>query len=237
MTGWHMDTYSHIQGISYFPIYLEIKGKKVLVVGGGIVAQRKIESLLETGALIVVVSIKVTNQIRQFEKEGRIKIIGRQYEESFLENVFMVIAATDNAELNHRVSKDAREKGLLINAVDQPQDCNFIFPSVMKRGDLTLAISTSGKSPALARKIREQLEQEFGQEYEVLLKIMGNLRKEILSWKLPQDRNKGLFNQLIEGSLLEAARKRDWNRASEIINRILDMNYSSAQIKKMGEGH
>lgn len=232
-----MDTYSHIQGISYFPIYLEIKGKKVLVVGGGIVAQRKIESLLETGALIVVVSIKVTNQIRQFEKEGRIKIIGRQYEESFLENVFMVIAATDNAELNHRVSKDAREKGLLINAVDQPQDCNFIFPSVMKRGDLTLAISTSGKSPALARKIREQLEQEFGQEYEVLLKIMGNLRKEILSWKLPQDRNKGLFNQLIEGSLLEAARKRDWNRASEIINRILDMNYSSAQIKKMGEGH
>ena len=222
--------------VRYFPIYLEIKNKKILVIGGGVVAQRKIESLLEAGANVAVVSKDLTQQLREYKKDGKIIVIGRDYEEKLLENVFMVIAATDDVELNHRISQDALKKGLLINAVDQPEDCNFIFPSVIKRGDLIVAISTSGKSPALAKKIREQLEQEFGSEYEILLNIMGNLRKEIFSWKLPQNQNSLLFSQLIEGSLLEAIHGQNWNQITEIINTILNRDYSIDHIKKIGEG-
>jgi len=223
--------------VGYFPIYLDIRNKKVLVVGGGVIAQRKIESLLEAGANILLASKELTRQIRKYEEEGRIFVIGCEYEKKYLEKVFMVIAATDDAELNHRISQDALEKGLLINAVDQPEDCNFIFPSVLKRGDLVLAISTSGKSPALAKKIREQLEQEFGNEYEILLNIMGFLRKEIFSWNLPQHQNSLLFRQLIAGALPEAIHEKNWKRVTEIINSTLNKNYSRELIKKMGEGN
>jgi precorrin-2 dehydrogenase/sirohydrochlorin ferrochelatase len=148
----------------------------------------------------------------------------------------MVIAATNDAELNRQVSRDAQTKGLLINAVDQPRDCNFIFPSILKRGDLVLAISTSGKSPALARKIREQLEQQFGKEYEVLLAIMGHLRKEILARNLSQENNSRLFKGLIEGPLPEVVRERRWDEAAEIINRILNRGYTAQQVKEIGKG-
>ena len=222
--------------VRYFPIYLEIRNKKILVIGGGVVAQRKIESLLGAGANIVVVSKDLTPQIREYQEEGRIAVVGREYDKALLEKVFMVIAATDEAELNHRISRDAMEKGLLVNAVDQPKDCNFIFPSLLKRGDLVLAISTSGKSPALAKKIRERLELEFGDEYEILLNIMGYLRQEIFSWNLPQHKNSQLFGQLIEGSLLDAIHEKNWDRATKIINTTLNRDYSIGKIKTIGEG-
>lgn len=225
------------KNVIYFPVYLEISNRKVLVVGGGAVAQRKIESLLEAGAVIIVASKDLTPKIEQYGEEGKIMIIGREYEDGFLENVFMVIAATDDADLNHRISQDALKKGLLINAVDQPSDCNFIFPSIIRRGDLILAISTSGKSPALARKIRTELEHEFGKEYEILLNIMGELRKKILSLRLPQEKNSLLFKQLIEGPMPEAIRDGNWGLATEIINTILNKDYSLDQVKKMGEGN
>jgi precorrin-2 dehydrogenase/sirohydrochlorin ferrochelatase len=220
----------------YFPIFLEIRHKNVLVIGGGVIAQRKIESLMEAGANIVVASKDLTPQIKKYEKEGRIVVVGREYDKAFLEEVFMVIAATDDAELNHRISQDAIEKGLLVNAVDQPKDCNFIFPSVVKRGDLVLAISTSGKSPALAKKIRERLEQEFGDEYEIFLNIMGYLRQEIFSWNLPQHKNSQLFGQLTEGDLLEAIHKKKWDRVTKIINQVLNRDYSIEKLKTVGEG-
>jgi precorrin-2 dehydrogenase/sirohydrochlorin ferrochelatase len=229
-----MEKNKHSSG--YFPVFLEIKDKKVVVIGGGVIAQRKIETLLEAEADIIVASKKINHQIRKYEEKGRIRIIGHEYAKNLLENVFMVIAATDDSELNHRISQDAMEKGLLINAVDQPKDCNFIFPSVLKRGDLVLAISTSGKSPALAKKLREQLEQEFGDEYEILLNIMGYLRQEIFSWNLPQHQNSLLFGQLTEGDLLKAIEEKNWDGVTEIINTTLNRDYSSEQIKKIGQG-
>lgn len=229
-----MENNKHSSG--YFPVFLEIRDKTVVVIGGGVVAQRKIESLLGAGANMVVVSKTLTPQIREYKEEGRIAVVGREYDKALLEEVFMVIAATDEAELNHRISRDAMEKGLLVNAVDQPKDCNFIFPSVLKRGDLVLAISTSGKSPALSKKIRERLEHEFGDEYEILLNIMGYLRQEIFSWNLPQHKNSQLFGQLIEGSLLDAIHEKNWDRATKIINTTLNRDYSIGKIKTVGEG-
>ena len=219
----------------FFPVYLDIRGKRVLVVGGGMIAQRKITSLLECGAVVFVVSRELTPLVNQYREEGRIKIIGREYEKYLLDNIFMVIAATDDTQLNHQISQDSTARGLLINAVDQPEDCNFIFPSVLKRGDLVLSISTSGKSPALARKIRERLEHEFGNEYARLLNIMGGIRKEVLSWGLPQSKNSLLFKELIDGPLPEAIRVENWDWAAEIIKTTLNKDYTSEQIKQMGE--
>ena len=115
----------------------------------------------------------------------------------------MVITATDDADLNHRISRCARERRVLVNAVDQPPDCDFIVPSIIRRGDLLIAISTSGKSPAMARKIREGLETQFGQEYEAFLSMMGRLRKAVLSLGLTQAENSRIFKEIVDADLLE----------------------------------
>ncbi|MBW2096406.1 MAG: bifunctional precorrin-2 dehydrogenase/sirohydrochlorin ferrochelatase [Deltaproteobacteria bacterium] len=157
--------------MSYYPIFLNLSYKKALVVGGGLVAQRKVETLLEHGASTSVVSQKLTVRLKELAEEKKIQYLGPEFSEEYLDDMFLVIAATDDQELNHRVSLCAQERGLLVNAVDQPEDCNFIVPSIVRRGDLQVAISTSGKSPALARKLRQELEVQFGEEYEKLLSL------------------------------------------------------------------
>jgi precorrin-2 dehydrogenase/sirohydrochlorin ferrochelatase len=151
--------------MGYYPVALDLNGKSVLVVGGGNVAERKVESLLAYNALIHIISRDLTYKLQSLVESGKIHRIDESFTEKHLEGILMVVAATDNKELNHRVSECAVKKGLLINAVDQPADCNFFFPSVVKKGDLSIAISTSGKSPALAKRIREELEIQFGNEF------------------------------------------------------------------------
>ncbi len=162
---------------SFYPILVDLQGKKALVVGGGKVAQRKIENLLDYGASVHVVARELTGELEHLHCERRIQFLGPEFSESYLEGAFLVIAATDDASLNRRVSQEAQKRGQLINAVDQPADCNFIVPSVLSRGDLLIAVSTSGKSPAFARKVRVELEQHFGEEYGFFLTLMGNLRE------------------------------------------------------------
>jgi len=177
----------------FYPILVDLQGKKALVVGGGKVAQRKIESLLEYGASVHVIARELTAELEQLRSRKRIELLGGEFSEAHLEGAFLVIAATDDALLNRRVSQEAQKRGLLVNAVDQPADCNFIVPSVLSRGDLLIAVSTSGKSPAFARKVRLELDQHFGKEYGFFLNLMGNLRKEILRLGLSQEENKKGF--------------------------------------------
>lgn len=207
--------------MSYYPVFLNLTDKKVLVVGGGLVAQRKVETLLEHGASISVVSRDLTPRLTELVKTQRIAFVGSEFTEEHLAVVFLVIAATDDPMLNHRVSMDAQERGLLINAVDQPEDCNFIVPSILRRGDLQVAISTSGKSPALARKIRQELELQFGQEYEKLLLLMGSVREQVLSRGLPQEENRRIFKEIVESDMLEAIAQRDRERVKKILKRAL----------------
>ncbi len=150
---------------SFYPILVDLQAKKALVVGGGKVAQRKIETLLEYGATVQVIAMDLTEELERLQTDQRIEFLGGEFSEALLEGSFLVIAATDDASLNHRVSQAAQQRGLLVNAVDQPADCNFIVPSVLSRGDLLIAVSTSGKSPAFAKKVRVELEQHFGEEY------------------------------------------------------------------------
>jgi precorrin-2 dehydrogenase/sirohydrochlorin ferrochelatase len=214
----------------YYPIFLDLEGKRILVVGGGRVAQRKIVSLVEHGALVQVIAKELNTYVASMARKGLIEYAGQEFEESHLEGVFLVIAATDDASLNRLVSDKAMNKGLLVNAVDQPSECNFIVPSVLRRGDLVVAVSTSGKSPAFARKVREDLEKHLGNEFELFLTLMGNIRKRVLSQGFTQERNRELFEELVKSQLLGSIRANDWGRAASIISKVLGRTFSPEEI-------
>lgn len=205
--------------MAYYPIFLELKGKKILIVGGGQVAERKVETLLDCGAEINIVSLRLTDKLNKIIENNGLHYLQEEFQEEHLDGVFLVIAATDDRNLNHKISTMAQEKGLLINAVDQPADCNFIVPSIVRKGDLQIAISTSGKSPALARRLREQLDRQFGDEYKDFLVLMGLLRKEILSKGLSQKENSRIFHEIVESDILEALARKDGGRVESILSR------------------
>lgn len=206
---------------NYYPIFVDMDGTEVLVVGGGAVARRKIENLLEYGAVVNVVSRKLHPALKPLLAEGKFKILGSEFEPSQLNDVRMVIAATDDKETNRKVSAAARQRGLLVNAVDQPADCSFIVPAVVRRGALTIAVSTSGHSPALASRIRKQIEKGFGQEYEIYLALLGRVRRLLLKLELTSDENSRMFHELVEGRLLEALKAGDREQVEDELRRVL----------------
>ena len=210
--------------MSYYPIYLELEGKVVLVVGGGSVARRKVETLLAYGAVVHIVSKALTPELKKMVETDRILQIGDVFVEKHLDHAFLAIAATDDTELNHVISRKARKRGILVNAVDQPLDCDFIVPSIIRKGDLSIAISTSGKSPALAKKIRKQMDLLFGKEYERFLILMGRLRPEILSLGLKQEENSRIFHEIVHSDILRALADEKWGEVEDILNRILPNN-------------
>ena len=207
--------------MAYYPIFIKLDGKTALVVGGGKVAQRKIETLLEYGASIHIISTEFTDKLKQLIEAGEIRRMGEKFENKHLDEAFLVIAATDDEKLNHEISETAQKRGILINAVDQPDDCSFIVPSIVKRGDLMIAISTSGKSPALARKLRKKLDRQFGSEYEAFLILMGCLRKEVLKIGMSQEENSRIFKKIVDSDVLEALACHDRDRAVSTLKRIL----------------
>lgn len=215
----------------YYPIFLDLHGEKVLVVGGGAVARRKIDTLLACEARVHVIAKELMPPLDVYADEGKIRSLGGEFEEKALKGFFLVIAATNDRGLNSRVGKAAKEMGLLVNAVDQPSDCNFIVPSILRRGDLQIAVSTSGKSPAMARKVRQDMERVFGEEYGHLLALMGYIRKEILSRGLSQRENREIFYRITESPILEALKNKDWHGAARILCDILNREVTAGELK------
>jgi precorrin-2 dehydrogenase/sirohydrochlorin ferrochelatase len=216
----------------YYPILVDLSGQKVVVVGGGNVAQRKIESLLQYGPEVLVVARELTPGLSRYTEQGKITHLGREFQKDQVDGAILVIAATDDPALNRLVSASARDRGILVNAVDQPGDCTFIVPSVLKRGDLLIAVSTSGKSPALARRVREDLESLFGEEYEGVLILMGNLRKEILSRGLGQEEKKGIFENIVNSGILRMIREKDWESVAFLLSEALERPVSGEETVK-----
>ena len=159
-----------------YPIFLNIQGKRCVVIGAGKVALRKVKMLLDCVARVSVISPKPHLEIVRLSKEKRIQLIQRGYKPRDLKKSAIVIACTDVKEVNRKVADEARRTGLLVNVADDPELSNFIIPSFFRRGNLTVSVSTSGKSPALARKIRMKLEKSFGKEYASLLSLVGEVR-------------------------------------------------------------
>jgi siroheme synthase-like protein len=165
--------------MNYYPIYLNMTERRCLVIGGGAVAERKIAGLLEAGAKLTVVSPAITDTIAHWAKEHGIELIARRYRTSDLTEHEIVFVATDDGAANAQVFSDGRRLGVWVNAADDPEHCDFILPSVLRRGDLTVAVSSGGTSPALSRTIREELEIYFTEEYGLLAKMAAEARAEL----------------------------------------------------------
>ena len=188
--------------MKYYPVHLDINNRNVLVVGGGSVGTRKVKTLLDCGARVTVVSPEVSRQLRELAASGDIILAERSYQSEDLTGVFVVIGATDDETLNQQISSDADRLNTLCNIADRPEVCNFILPSIVQRDDLVITISTSGQSPALAKKLRKTLENQFGEEYGTLLQLMGAIRKKLLQQAHKPEAHKPLFEQLINSDLI-----------------------------------
>jgi|SRR3990170_67047 len=205
----------------YYPIFLDIKDKPCVVIGGGNVAERKVISLLDAGARVVVISPVLTPALKKLAREKTINYCPKSYEEGDLKGFFLAYSATDNSSVNRKVFNEAKREGILLNVVDVPKLCNFIVPSVVDRGDLLIAISTSGKSPAMAKKIRQRLEKEFGREYAIFLNIMGKVRAKLLTRSKESDTNKRMFEKLVNSPLLEWIKKGEKEKVDRFLKEAL----------------
>ena len=167
--------------MNLFPIFLKLGGRPCLVVGGGAIAEGKIAGLLEAGAAITVVAPEVRDAVREWSRSARITWIARRFCPSDLEGAFLVVAATSRLEVNDLVFREARKRGILCNVVDDPERCDFYYPAVLRRGRLQIAISTGGLSPALAQRLRRELEHQFSTDYGDWLEELGETRRRLIS--------------------------------------------------------
>ena len=211
--------------MKYYPINLNIKNKNCLVVGGGAVGARKTSTLLKSGAATTVVSPEFSLTFIDLEKQGA-TLLKKKYNKEDLDNVFLVIGATDNRELNLEISKHAKDMSVLCNIADLPGKSDFILPSIVDREDLLITISTSGKSPALAKKIKENLEHEFGNEYADFLIIMGKIRQKLLSKKHAPHEHKIIFQRLINSGLLDTIKNKDYAKINNLLHKLLGKDYT-----------
>jgi len=187
----------------YYPMMLNIEEKICVIVGGGDIAYRKILELLEYGANITVISLSVNQDIKALFDNKDIDYIENTYHKEYIKEAYIVIAATNDNKVNNQVFIDCSKENILVNVVDDPKNCSFIVPSKIKRGDLTISISTNGKSPTLSKAIREELEKKYDENYEVFLNILGDVRKEVLTEVKDSKRKKEIFNAIIKKDYLE----------------------------------
>ncbi len=160
-----------------FPIFLKLQGRKCLVVGAGKIAEQKLGSLIEAGAAVTVVAPEASEAIRQRVNAGEVRWHQREFAANDIDGAVLLIAATGNPDVNERVFQEAEARGILCNAVDEPKRCHFYYPSVVRRGDLQIAISTNGKSPALAQRLRAELEARFDTAYADWVEWLGTVRE------------------------------------------------------------
>jgi precorrin-2 dehydrogenase/sirohydrochlorin ferrochelatase len=198
----------------YHPIFVDLRDKLVVVVGGGMVAARKVEPLLKAGARIKVIAPEVVDEIGQC---AQVEIVSREYKKGDLKGASLVIAATHSEETNRAVSRDALSKRIFCNVVDSPELCTFIVPSVVERGPIKIAISTGGFSPALSRRLRMIIGKNLGEEYVILAAILGKIRPLVRSSTGVSEDHRRLFEVLIDSELLDAIRANDRGLAEDIL--------------------
>lgn len=203
----------------YYPIYIDIEDRHVVIVGGGTVCARKAETMMKYGARVTVVSPQLSDEIEGWAAAGQLSVRRKVYEEGDLDGASIVIASTDNACVNGRVARDCRRRHIPVNVVDVTHLCEFIVPAIVEQGSVTLAVSTGGKSPALARTLKEDLQKFVGREYAEVNDLLGTLRKEAKK-VLPTDVDrKRFFDSILAAGILEMLRVGRRRDALETIRR------------------
>ena len=189
--------------MSLFPLFLKLRDRLSVVVGGGSVAESKIPGLLAAGARVRVVAPSVTDRIAAWTRYGGVSWIAKEFEPHDLDGCFLVIAATSAPGVNELVYREADARGILCNAVDDPGRCHFYYGAIVQRGDLQIAISTNGKSPALAQRLRRELESQFGPEYEAWLEWLGTARQVLRAGENDPELGKKLLHLLASREMFE----------------------------------
>ena len=189
-----------------YPIFLSVSGVRCVVVGAGQVAQRKAQSLLSAGAAVTVVAPEATPRVELLSVEGRLQWLAEGYQPEHLDGARLVFAATDDSELNQRVAADARSRGALVNVAEPPEAGDFAVPATIKRGEICIAVSTGGASPALARMLREQIESVVGEEYAALVKLLGELRGTVEQQVKAQNKRQKVYETILKSDVLALLR-------------------------------
>jgi siroheme synthase-like protein len=190
----------------YYPIYIDIEDRNVLIVGGGTVCARKAETMMRYGGRVTIVSPAITDEIAAWEREGTLAVRHKTYEDADLDSASIVIASTDDPCVNARVARDCRRRKIPVNVVDVTHLCEFIVPAIVQKGSIQIAISTGGKSPALGRTLKEDLQRTVGPEYAEVNDLLGTLRTSAKS-VLPADTDrKRFFDGIIAAGVLDMLR-------------------------------
>lgn len=210
----------------YYPIMLDITDKKCIVIGGGRVAVRKVTSLLAYNARITVISKSLCEGLKKLQPD--IDWIERDYVPDDLDGAFIVFATTNDPIINQRVYNEAKVKDILVNVADDPDVCSFIVPSQVECGDLTIAISTNGKSPALAKKIREDLEKEYGDHYAVFVNLLGNIRRQSEHEISDSSTREALYKEIVYSDLLDKLKQGKKEQVKEEIQKLYEQ-YKSGE--------
>lgn len=207
----------------YYPIFVNLENRACLVVGAGVVGIRKIRSLLDAGAgrLTVLDTRDPDPELDAALAPESVTFHCREFRKDDLDGQFLVMACTSNETANRRIGELCEQRGILCNIADQPEQCSFIVPATVTRGDLTVAVSTSGQSPAMSRRIRRDLQEYFGEEYAGLLTVMGRIRPLMLGLGMETAENSGIFRALVNSDLLAALRGRNLDAAREILKETL----------------
>ncbi len=208
------------QGALY-PVGLKILDRLCVVIGGGVVATRKIEGLLACGAQVRVISPELDERIVEMVQAGQVEWLARGYKVGDLVGAFLAFAATDRPEIQGQVVQEAERLGGLLNVADAPEQCSFQLPAQVRNGDLLLTVATGGNSPALAATIRAELEQNYGPEYGLLINLMGRIRRQVVVDQEEQDVHRRLFHDILQTSVLQALREQNWELLRQELGRVL----------------
>jgi uroporphyrin-III C-methyltransferase/precorrin-2 dehydrogenase/sirohydrochlorin ferrochelatase len=208
----------------YYPVLLDLSGRRCVVVGGGAIAEGKVGPLAAAGARVTVIAPVLNTVLTAQHRAGRFAHVARGYATGDLTGAFLAIAATDDPDVNHAVHAEAVAVGALINVVDDVPYCGFILPSVMRRGDLTIAVSTSGRAPALAVRIRERLERELGDEYGRFLELAAELRAPLAAAVRSSEERKRIWYRLVDSDVLTLLRAGEIRRARDRVAEIASLS-------------
>jgi siroheme synthase-like protein len=203
----------------YYPIFIDVEDRSVVIIGGGEVCARKAETMMRYGAKLTIVSPEFTPEIERWAGDGHLTIMRKRYETNDIEDAHIVIASTDDTTVNERVAADARALRIPVNVVDVPRLCEFIVPAIVEKDGIQIAVSTGGKSPAIARTLKEDLNRTVGPEYSEINDLLGSLRDSAKA-TLPTDTDrKRFFDGIIASGVLNLLRE---GKRSDAYRRIAD---------------
>jgi len=199
--------------MKYYPVFLDLHDQPCLVIGGGTVAERKVVSLIDAGADVTVISPALTPTLHDLAHGGRISHREKIFEDRDINEFFLVIAATDSPEVNTGVARLCRNRRVPVNVVSPPDKSSFIVPSLVERGELLIAVSTCGASPALSRKIRKDLQKQYGPEYDIFLQRLTVLRKRVLDEVTDENVRRNIFQMIVDSDVIDLLRQGKINEA------------------------